>query len=75
MDRNVLVREGALSGSEAYLIRKGNKGIIRVRKDIPEAGRKRFAIAHELGHWEMHSEETQLKFCSEDDIGGYQGRV
>jgi Zn-dependent peptidase ImmA (M78 family) len=73
MDRNVLVREGALSGSEAYLIRKGNKGIIRVRKDIPEAGRKRFAIAHELGHWEMHSEENQLKFCSEDDIGGYLG--
>ncbi len=73
MDRNVFVREGALKGAEAYLVRRGKKGVIRVRDNIPEVGRKRFAIAHELGHWEMHSEEDQLKYCAEDDIGGYRG--
>lgn len=73
MDRNVFVREGSLKGAEAYLARKGKKGVIRIREDIPEVGRKRFAIAHELGHWEMHFEEDQLRFCSEDDIGGYRG--
>lgn len=73
MDRNVLVREGPLTGSEAYLIRKGGKGIVRIREDIPEVGRKRFAIAHELGHWEMHSDENQMKFCTEEDMSGYQG--
>lgn len=73
MDRGVLVREGQLNGAEAYLIRKERKGIIRVRDDIPETGRKRFAIAHELGHWEMHGDESQAKFCTEEDISGYQG--
>lgn len=73
MDRKVLVREGPLQGAEAYLIRKGKKGIIRVREDIPEVGRKRFAAAHELGHWEMHEGDDQFRFCTEDDIGGYQG--
>ncbi len=73
MDRGVVIRVGRLKGSEAYLIRKGPKGVIRVRDDIPEAGRKRFAIAHELGHWEMHGDQSQINFCAEEDISGYQG--
>ena len=44
----VLVIEGRLDGADARLLRKGSKGIIRVKESIPERGRKRFAIAHEL---------------------------
>lgn len=73
MDRNVLVREGSLKKSEAYLVRLKNKGVIKVRESIPERGRKRFAIAHELGHWELHYDSSQFNYCSEDDINGYQG--
>jgi len=29
--------------------------IIRVRAGISELGRRRFAIAHELGHWLLHA--------------------
>jgi len=71
MARGVLVVEGALDGAEARLIRKGNKGIIRIREDIPEVGRKRFAIAHELGHWELHPDISQLDLYSEAAIKGY----
>lgn len=64
----VLVVEGGLHGSEARLVRKKDTGIIRVKADIPECGRKRFAIAHELGHWKLHSEISQFYLCSEADV-------
>lgn len=69
----VLVVEGILKGSEARLVRKKDTGIIRVRADIPESGRKRFAVAHELGHWKLHSAISQLYLCSEADIRDYAG--
>lgn len=67
MERGVLVRERLLKGSEARLVRKGRSGIITVDQSIPEEGRKRFAVAHDLGHFELHR-ESQLLFCSEQDM-------
>ncbi len=67
MERGVLVRERILRGSEARLVRKGRSGIITVDRSIPEEGRKRFAIAHDLGHFELHR-ESQLLFCTEQDM-------
>lgn len=67
MERGVLVRERVLKGSEARLVRKGRTGIITVDKCIPEEGRKRFAVAHDLGHFELHR-ESQLIFCTEQDM-------
>jgi Zn-dependent peptidase ImmA (M78 family) len=71
MIRGVLVLEDRLDGAEARLVRKGNQAVIRVRKDIPEIGRKRFGIAHELGHWERHKGFTQLALCTESDMQDY----
>jgi len=67
MERGAFVREKILEGSEGRLIRKGSMGIITVNKWIPEEGRKRFAIAHELGHFELHS-NSQLILCTEEDM-------
>lgn len=67
MERGAFVRERSLRGSEARLILKGNLGIISVNSTIPEQGRKRFAIAHEIGHLELHR-STQLIICSEQDM-------
>lgn len=72
--RGVLVKEGPLQKMDARLIRKGDLGLIRVREDIPENGRKRFAIAHELGHWELHKNISQLFTCTEKDfMAKYKG--
>jgi hypothetical protein len=47
------VRDRPLAGCEATLIGYGNKGIITVTTGVsPE--RRRFSIAHEIGHWEQH---------------------
>lgn len=67
MERGAFVRERHLDGSEARLIRKGGLGIITVNSGISEEGRKRFAIAHELGHFELHT-VSQLIFCTEEDM-------
>lgn len=67
MERGAFVRERPMENSEARLIRKGGHGIITVNSGIPEAGRKRFAIAHELGHFELH-EDSQLIHCSDRDM-------
>ena len=73
MELGILVEEGGLDGSEARLYRKGKRGVIRIRDGILEIGRRRFALAHELGHWELHPSLFQVHVCSESDIRDYAG--
>jgi len=70
MYRNVLVVEGGLIGAEGRLIRRKKGGVIRVREGIGQEGRRRFTIAHELGHWELHEDHSQF-LCSESDMRDY----
>lgn len=68
MARGVLVVEGQLDGAEARLICRGKRGIIRVKANIAEIGRKRFAVAHDLGHWELHRDIPGVNLFSESDV-------
>ncbi|MBS0631623.1 MAG: ImmA/IrrE family metallo-endopeptidase [Verrucomicrobia bacterium] len=61
-----------LTGAEAHLIRVGNKGGITISDRIMERGRQRFAIAHEIGHWELHAGRTQVFLCTAADLRDYQ---
>ena len=73
MDKGVLVMDAPLIGAEARLVRKGDKGIIRVSNEIREIGRRRFSIAHELGHWELHPQTTQVDQYSAACVSSYWG--
>lgn len=73
MASGVLVVEGALHGSEARLVRKQDKGVIRVKSGVQESGRRRFSVAHELGHWFLHGDASQLHVCMEGDLRNYSG--
>lgn len=74
MALGVLVVNASLQGAEARLVRQNTKkGVIRVSKDIPEEGRRRFAIGHELGHWEQHQHISQLSLCLSSEVVGYRG--
>jgi hypothetical protein len=73
MTRQLLVREGTAEGAEAWLIPGRRHGFVRLRSDISETGRKRFAVAHELGHWELHRGLSQLSYCTAGDVHGYKG--
>lgn len=67
-DRGLVVIDAPLSGSWARLLRKGNRGLVRVSDSIPYAGQRRFCIAHELGHFLLHEDQSQLEACSNEDM-------
>jgi hypothetical protein len=73
MDNGVVCLEGNLTGCLARLVRKGQRGIIRTKSGIREVGRKRFAIAHELGHWFLHKDESQYFICTAEQMSDYKG--
>lgn len=61
------VVDGRIDGSLARLLRVGDKGIIRV-SDKLGGGMRRFAIAHELGHFKLHEGAGEIAICSDRDI-------
>lgn len=64
--RGALVVTGNLDGSEARLNMAGSPVIITVSHNITNTSRRRFSIAHELGHFEMH--QTQVTLCTSADM-------
>ena len=76
MHFNVRIFERDLSGCEARIVRQGDKAVISIKKSISPVGRKRFAIAHELGHFFLHPDTRQLSRCTDADFHewGYKKR-
>lgn len=64
--RGALVRAAPTRGARANLLRMGQKGIISVSDLVLE--QRRWAIAHELGHFEAHPNVSYLGFCTGDDL-------
>jgi len=52
--KNLLLKEEKLDGCEGRIIMKGDSGIITINSNIESIIKKRFAIAHELGHFILH---------------------
>ena len=68
MERGALIEEDTIKGSAAHLLSKGSSGIITVNSGIKEPGKKRFAAAHELGHFELHRAQEQLSICTDESF-------
>ena len=68
MALGAIVVYGPLQEAEARLTRKGNKGIIRIREDLQPPARRKFALSHELGHWQLHQSVSQIFICPESDM-------
>ncbi len=68
------VKYRELDGCEAYVLADTSLGRAIISIDVrAHTRRKRFSLAHELGHWEWH--RGQLLMCSKEDIGGSGGRA
>lgn len=68
-DKGILVIEAPLKGALARLVRNGkDKALIRVSDGIREIGQRRFAIAHEFGHFMLHQEKNQLSFFQQSEL-------
>lgn len=59
-ERGMLVHDGELRGAEARLIVVENEGLITVSTNVKNNHRRRFCIAHEMGHFELHRKQAEL---------------
>ncbi len=63
---------GGLENIDAWLLRRGDgTGVIRVSATIANPNRRRFSIAHEIGHWILHEGKNQGYLCTAKDLSDY----
>lgn len=69
--RRLFIVEGDLHGAEGRSVTHNGSGIIRIRPDITQTERRRFIVAHEIGHCVMHKTGSVTP-CSEGDLFRYE---
>ncbi len=52
--RDIILQEKRISNSDGRIVFGKEKTIISINSEIKYTGRKRFTLAHELGHFELH---------------------
>ena len=69
-NQGVLVVDGGLQGCDARLVHAPGvtPARLRVRRDLSPPGRRRFAIAHELGHFKLAHDPGQPSECAEKEF-------
>lgn len=71
---NLRIEEGGLENAEGRLVARASGGTIRVKPGL-NPGRRRFTIAHEIGHYllhpreGLHREDTAKNFILWNDAG------
>jgi Zn-dependent peptidase ImmA (M78 family) len=75
--RGAFYQEKSLESKAGEILTVNEYSVITINSNIKYPYRKRFAAAHELGHFEMHRKITPLFIDSETDLlnwykGGYQ---
>jgi Zn-dependent peptidase ImmA (M78 family) len=66
--RKAFYEEVPLHGKEGEIVSVGDKSIIQVNSNIQFKAKKRFAAAHELGHYEMHRLTQPIFSDTEEDL-------
>ncbi len=72
--RGALVNDKDLEGSEARIVITGPRAVITVSTKISDPRRRRFSIAHELGHFEMHRNRADFTLCAGTDLDDWESR-
>jgi Zn-dependent peptidase ImmA (M78 family) len=52
--KNILIKEEEIEGADGRILMKANSGVITLNSSIHFLPKKRFILAHELGHFELH---------------------
>jgi Zn-dependent peptidase ImmA (M78 family) len=68
LGRKAFYEELPLVGKEGEIVSVNGKSIITVNSNITFESKKRFAAAHELGHFEMHRELRPIFTDTEEDL-------
>ena len=71
--RGLKTLPSTMVGAKGRLLREGDKGVLAVNPDVVSIAERRWVIAHELGHFELHEAKSQLSVCTSEDVGyGYR---
>lgn len=70
-DQGVTVIEASLASADASLVSNGQKGIIRVNSSENRNSRKRFSIAHELGHFILKHGHAMYMICNSNELNSW----
>lgn len=73
-ERGALVQDKPLKGAEARIAIVGRRAIITVSTLITDTRRRRFSIAHEIGHFEMHRSHGNLALCTTADLDDWSAK-
>jgi Zn-dependent peptidase ImmA (M78 family) len=66
------VKDGGIASGDAWIIRHADgTGTIRLNAAVTSPQRRRFSIAHELGHWELHPNLSQGYLCTGQNLRDY----
>lgn len=52
--KNIIIKEEKIDGADGRILMNGTSGIITLDSSITFSPKKRFILAHELGHFELH---------------------
>ncbi|MFQ5962863.1 MAG: ImmA/IrrE family metallo-endopeptidase [Candidatus Scalinduaceae bacterium] len=69
--KGIIIKEDDLEGFSGMLLKVGKRTLISVKRSIRERGKKRFTLAHELGHYLLtkHLTPSDISFeCTDEDI-------
>lgn len=72
--KGILVKEDDCEGYSGMLVVVNDKALISVKKSVRESGRKRYTIAHELGHYVLPdhiTKDNKVFRCSDDQLNAF----
>lgn len=72
--RGALVQYAPLTGAEARISIVGDRAVITIAESISNRHRRRFSIAHELGHFELHRRQLPRSSCTTDDLNSWSSK-
>jgi len=70
--RRAQIKNKSMEMAEGRLLYRNGHGTISISKDISTHSRKRFVVAHEIGHIVLHQDRDTLPLCDEDAIDNYR---
>jgi Zn-dependent peptidase ImmA (M78 family) len=71
LGRKAFYQEIPLNGKDGEIVSFGRRSVITINSSIRPLTRKRFAAAHELGHFEMHRDLTKIFLDTNSEMSNW----
>ena len=75
LGRGAYINEKTIDGAEGRISFSGNDAIVTINSNIQHQGKKRFVLAHEFGHFEMHKNKFATHFDNEKSLSDWYKNI